>query len=233
MNRILLTLWIVLTFHFVNGQTKNFIDQPYLETTAKVDSLVKPDIIYLDILLRENDSRNKISVEELENKMATKLESMGIDLKNQLTLSDLASNFKKYFLKQKDVLKSKAYKLKVFDAQIAGKVLVELEDIGISNVSLDKTEYSKFEEVKLDLKSKAVKKAKKQAEYLIEPLNQKIGGALLIVEKYNKNYDYDGDLEEVVIVGYSSRKKTEYKPVEIEFKPIKVETEVTIKFKIE
>ena len=233
MNRILLTLGIVLTFHFVNGQTKNFIDQPYLETTAKVDSLVKPDIIYLDILLRENDSRNKISVEELENKMATKLESMGIDLKNQLTLSDLASNFKKYFLKQKDVLKSKAYKLKVFDAQIAGKVLVELEDIGISNVSLDKTEYSKFEEVKLDLKSKAVKKAKKQAEYLIEPLNQKIGGALLIVEKYNKNYDYDGDLEEVVIVGYSSRKKTEYKPVEIEFKPIKVETEVTIKFKIE
>jgi len=77
MNRILLTLGLVLTFHFANGQTKNFIDQPYLETTAKVDSLVKPDIIYLDILLQEKDNRNKVSVEELENKMAIKLELLG------------------------------------------------------------------------------------------------------------------------------------------------------------
>ena len=62
MNRILLTLGIILTFHISNGQTKNFIDQPYIETTAKVDSLVKPDIIYLDILLQEKDNRNKVSV---------------------------------------------------------------------------------------------------------------------------------------------------------------------------
>jgi len=47
-----------------NGQTKNFIDQPYLETTAKVDTLIKPDIIYLGILIREKDERNKISVEK-------------------------------------------------------------------------------------------------------------------------------------------------------------------------
>jgi len=217
----------------MNGQTKNFIDQPYLETTAKVDSLVKPDIIYLDILLREKDNRNKISVEELENKMAAKLEFMEIDLKTQLTLSDLASNFKKYFLKQKDVMKSKAYKLKVFNAQTAGKVLVELENIGISNVSLDKTEYSKIEELKLDLKSKAVKKARIQAEHLVEPLNQKIGGALFIADKYNQGYDYRGVLEEVVVIGYSSKRKAEYKPVEIEFKSIKIEAEVTIKFRIE
>ena len=38
-------------------------------------------------------------------------------------------------------MKSKAYKLQVFDAQTAGKVIVVLEDVGISNFSLDKTEY--------------------------------------------------------------------------------------------
>lgn len=233
MNRVLLTLGVVLTFLFANGQTKNFIDQPYLETTAKVDSLVKPDIIYLDILLREKDNRNKVSVEELEYKMSTKLKSMGIDLKKQLTLSDLASNFKKHFFKRKDVLKSKAYKLKIFDAQTAGKVLVELENIGISNVSLGKIEFSKIEELKLDLKSKAVTKAKKQAEYLVEPLNQKIGGVLFIADRYYQGYDYGGVFNEVVVTGYSPRKKAEYKPAEIEFKPIKVVTEVTIKFKIE
>ena len=40
-------------------------------------------------------------------------------------------------------------------------------------------------------------------------------------------------LEEVVVIGYSSKRKAEYKPVEIEFKSIKIEAEVTIKFCIE
>ncbi|BDD00567.1 SIMPL domain-containing protein [Persicobacter psychrovividus] len=203
MNRIFLTLAVIFTCQLANGQSKNFIDQPYLETTAKVDSLVKPDIIYLDILLDEKDSKNRTSVEVLENSMAAKLSDLGIDLETQLTLSDLASNFKKHFLKQKDVLKSKAYKLKVFDAQTAGKVIVELENIGISNVSLDKTEFSKIEALKLALKSKAVRKAKLQAEYLVAPLNQKIGGALFITDKYD--LDYQRTLNEVVVGGIVQR----------------------------
>lgn len=234
MNRILSILSIFLICQISNGQTKNFIDQHYLETTAKVDTLVKPDIIYLDILIREKDERNKISVEELEEKMANKLEALGIDLQKQLTLSDLSSNFKKYFLKQKDIMKSKAYKLKVFDAQTAGKIIVGLEEVGISNVSLDKTEYSKIENLKLELKSKAVALAKNQAEYLVRPLNQKLTKALFITDKYYQGIDYDGELNEIVVMGYSSNKRKEdYKPIEIEFKPIKVETEVTIKFGIE
>ena len=234
MKRTHLIIGIIFIGNIVFGQTKNFIDQPYLETTAIVDTLIKPDIIYLDILIREKDERNKISVEELEEKMADKLKELGIDLQKQLTLSDLSSNFKKYFLKQKDIMKSKAYKLKVFDAQTAGKVIVGLEDVGISNVSLDKTEYSKIEELKLSLKSLAVAKAKTQAEYLVRPLNQKVTKALFITDKYYQGRDYDGELNEIVVMGYSAkRSKEEYKPIEIEFKPIKVETEVTIRFGIE
>ena len=232
MNKLFFTL-IIFSCQLVKAQTKNFIDQPYLETTATVDTIVKPDIIYLDILLREKDNKNRISVEELEQKMAKTLESIGIELKKQLTLSDLASNFKKYFLKQKDVLKSKAYTLKVFDAQTAGKVLMKLESIGISNVSIDKTEYSKMEELKLELRFKAVVKAKKQANFLIKPLNQKISTVLFISDsKYNRNSSSYSVSDELVIRGYS-KKQTELEPVDIEFKPIKIMTEVSVKFKIE
>ncbi|MEX0272764.1 MAG: SIMPL domain-containing protein, partial [Flavobacteriaceae bacterium] len=52
----------------MRGQTKNFIDQPYLETSARVDTLVTPDIIYLHILIREQDEKGRVSVEEMENK---------------------------------------------------------------------------------------------------------------------------------------------------------------------
>ena len=47
-----IVLLLTLTFCGVNfAQTKNFIDQPYLETTAKVDTLVTPDQIYLSIYI--------------------------------------------------------------------------------------------------------------------------------------------------------------------------------------
>ena len=232
MKKTVLLFCLFLVSYLSIGQTKNFLDQPYLETKAKVDTLVKPDLIYLNILLREKDNKNRTSVEELEQKMAKSLEDIGIDLKKQLTLSDLASNFKKYFLKRKEVLKSKSYKLKVFDAQTAGKVMVILEDIGISNVSLGATEYSKIEALKLKLKSKAVKKAKLQAEYLVKPLNQKVSEALYISDTYYQAYYHERDMEEMVLA-YNPRNKNQITPLEIDFKPIQVEAEVTIRFKLE
>ena len=45
-----IVLLLTITFFGVNfAQTKNFINQPYLETTAKVYNLVTPDQIYLSI----------------------------------------------------------------------------------------------------------------------------------------------------------------------------------------
>jgi uncharacterized protein YggE len=233
MKKIQLIISILFISNYSIAQNKNFIDQSYLETTAKVDTLITPDIIFLNILINEKDERNRISVEELEGKMMNALTVLGIDLKKQLSLTDLSSNFKTYFLKRKDIMKSKAYNLKVYDATTAGKAMAELEDVGISNVTLDKTEYSKMEELKLELKSLAVAKAKKQADYLVKPLNQKITRALFIADKYYQEYDNRyGQLDAVVVMAYSNAPVKE-EAVEIEFKSIKVEAEVTVKFGME
>lgn len=232
MKRIYLIVGLLSLGQLAFGQTKNFIDQPYLETSAKVDTLIKPDIIYLDILIREKDERDKMSVEELESKMIQTLQSLGINTQKQLVLSDLASNFKKYFLKKTDIMKSKTYELKVFDSKTAGMVIVGLEDVGISNVSLERTEYSKMEKLKLELKSNAVLKAKRQADYMVKPLNQKVTRAIYIADRYYEQY-YNNVQARLESVGYVVKEKTEPVQPEIEFKPIKVESEVTIKFIIE
>ncbi len=216
------------------SQEKNFIDQPYLETTAIVDTLVVPDRIYLSILITEKDTRGRTSVEELENRMNTKLIGLGIDTKKQLTLSDVTSNFKKYFLKGTDVLKNKAYTLLVYDAETAGKVIAGLESIEVSNVHLNKTEYSKLEQLKIELKQKAVLKAKKQAESMLKPLNQNVGKALYISDlNSNITNALQGRVAGIQIRGYSSYKAKEYQPIDIEFEKIKIESVVTIKFGIE
>jgi len=66
MKNYLTVAFFVATTYVGFSQAKNFIDQPYLETTAKVDSLVKPDRIYLSILIQEKEDRNKTSVESQE-----------------------------------------------------------------------------------------------------------------------------------------------------------------------
>ena len=144
MKKFGLLLITALIYINSNSQEKNFIDQPYIETTATVDTLIVPDRIYLSILITEKDTKGRTSVEELENRMNAKLLGLGIDTNKQLVLSDVTSNFKKYFLKGTDVLKNKAYTLVVNDAATAGKVIVGLESIKISNIHLEKTDFGKL-----------------------------------------------------------------------------------------
>ncbi|MAO11397.1 MAG: SIMPL domain-containing protein [Flavobacteriaceae bacterium] len=232
MKKNIVLLLISLVF-LVKGysQEKNFIDQPYVETSAKVDTLIVPDRIFLNILITEEDTKGRTSVEELENRMATKLKMLGIDIDKQLYLSDVSSDFKKYFLRKKEVLKNKSYTLITNDALTAGKVIQELEKINISNILLQKTEYSKMEQLQLRLKSKAIEKAKINAESMVKPLNQKVGAAIYISDLSNMASQLQGRAAGVQIRGMSS--VTEYKPLDIEFEKIKVESQVYAKFIIE
>jgi uncharacterized protein YggE len=235
MNRIkiLVLFWITIS-GTVFPQTKNFIDLPYIETSASADTLIVPDRIYLSIILTEKDTKGKISLEELEQKMIEKLAETGIDLSKQLEISDLSSNYKKYALKRKDILKAKTYSLLVYDAKTAMKVLLELEKEEISNISLEKTEHSQFENLKLELKNKAVYKAKKNALYMAEVLNQKVGNAIYISDLESKAFDrvLEGRVAGVVVSGYGV-KKFDSEDIDIEIHKIKIEVEVNVKFKLE
>ncbi len=233
MKKLLLTTVFALVLFSGFSQTKNFIDQPYLETSAKVDTLVSPDRIYMNIIISESDTKGKISVEELENKMADHLKSIGIDIDEQLKLGDLASNFKKYFLKQKDVLKTKNFSLLVYDALMAGKVIMGLEKLGVSNINIDRTEYSKIENLRIDLKSKAILKGKQQGLALLEPLNQKLGKVIFISDFNTRFYGKVRGRTAGIQVAFDEKKTNNSEPLDIQFDKIKVECEINMKFIIE
>lgn len=223
---------MMLSVWLGNAQTKNFIDQSYIDTTAKVDTLVVPDRIFVTIILQEEDSKGKISLENLEKKMQKALKNSNVNVKEDLELRDMSSNFKKYFLKDKDIHKSKSYSLLLHDASTAQTVLLELEKLGISNVFLEKTEYSKMDELELVLKTKAIEKAKRQAEYLTFPLGQEIGKAIYIMDRNQHHNRYRANnLDEVVVIGYGTTKK-ESSPVGFEFEKILIETTISVKFEL-
>lgn len=232
MNRAFLTFILSLTTCIsAIGQTKNFIDQPYIEVGGYSDTLVTPNLIYIKIIISEKDSRDKITLEEQESKMITAFKNLGINTEVDLTTSDMLSNYKFYLLKQKDILKTKEYILKVTSAETASKVFIQLEDIGISNTSIHKVDHSDIENIKNICKTKAIENSHKKAIALTKPISQTIGNAIHIIDN-ETNFDnqLQGRVAGVQIRGYSSLDKTKYEPPKIEFEKIKVSATVSVKY---
>ena len=230
MKRAIIFLLILSSYQSI-GQTKNFIDQPYLETTSQIDTLVVPDLIYLSIIIRESDTKDRKSLEEMENRMQSALQALGIDTEKQLMLSDLESDFKNYFLKKTGVLKSKAFTLLVYDALTAGKAIQALEKNQIANVNFQKAEVSNIEQLELLLRAKAVEKAAEQARVMLEALDQSLGKALYISD-LNTGITYDWQ-NRMATMEMSMKRADEYEPINVDFQKVKVSSTVNVKFRIE
>ncbi len=232
MNRTFLTLILSLSICIsAIGQTKNFIDQPYIEVSGYSDTLVTPNLIYIKIVISERDSRDKISLEEQENKMISAFINLGINTEVDLTTSDMLSNYKFYLLKKRDILKTKEFILKVTTAETASKVFIQLEDLGISNTSINKVDHSDIENIKNICRTKAIENSHKKAIALTNPISQTIGSAIHITDN-ETNFDnqLQGRVAGILIGSYSLNEKAKYEPPKIEFEKIKVIATVSVKY---
>lgn len=235
MNKIYFALVFTMVCYYSRSQTKNFIDQPYLEVNGNADTLITPDEIFINIVISEKDTRDRIPLEEQEAKMIAAFTGSGIDIENDLSTSYMGSSFKNYLLRGKDVIKTKQYVLKVGDAETAAKVFLLLEQLDISNSSIQRVGHSDLIKLKNAMRSKAIENAKERATALLQPLKQSMGAAIHIVdnESYNaSNQIYGSQLQEVVVTGYALRGKLQGTNSKMEFEKIKVGASVNVKFAI-
>jgi uncharacterized protein YggE len=182
-------LMVVSTSIFAQTGEKNFIDQNYIEVIGKSEMEITPDLIFLKVILNEKDNKNKITISDLESQMIQKLEKIGIDVKKDVQIRDIASNFKSYFLRGNDIILMKEYQILVHDGKTASRVFVELEKIGISNVSIDRLDNSNIVQFRKEIKVNAVKAAKEKADALAGAINQTAGRSLYIQELENNLFN--------------------------------------------
>ncbi|MEO6221545.1 MAG: SIMPL domain-containing protein [Ginsengibacter sp.] len=173
-----------------------------------------------------------MSVEDQEIKMVTFLKSSGIEPEKDLTINDMTSNFRFYLLQNRDILKTKQYMLKVNDAVTVSKVFIGLEDIGISNASIERVDHSDLENIKNLMRSKAIENAKGKALAMTKPLNQKIAAAIYIAdnENYNANNTLQGRAEGVIVTGYGETQKSKQGIPKIDFEKIRAAANINVKF---
>jgi uncharacterized protein YggE len=125
--------------------------------------------------------------------------------------------------------------LLVNDAETVGKVFKELNNLGISSVSIDRLENTEIENHKREAKSKAINQAKESAAILAQAVGQDIGRALLISEEDNLQSitgKLQGRVAGVRIRGASSSSLSEGATPEIEFEKIKIEYQIKVLFEL-
>lgn len=231
MKLLLMVFAGLLFFYNVQAQDKNFIDQNYIEVTGISEIELVPDEIYVKVVISESDNKAKVSLEELERKMIDKLEEIGVDVEEDLSILDFTSNFKEYWLKKDDIFTAKEYQIIAHEGRIVGRIFQELEKLGISNINITKLDHSKIEEYRREVKVQAVKAAKNKAIAMGEAIGQNIGKAIYIQEI---EYGYPGPMVREVS-NYAMRVEydSKMKEPEIEFEKIKLEYRVLTRFALD
>ncbi|HEX2845854.1 MAG TPA: SIMPL domain-containing protein [Chitinophagaceae bacterium] len=231
MKKVITVIILILVGLSGYSQTKNFIDQPFIEVQGTADSLVTPNQIFVRILLSEKDTKDRVPLEETETKMVMALQSLGINTEKYLQASDMLSNYRVYFLKKRDILKSKEYILEVSTAALVSSVFIELENLDISNVSVDRVGHTDIEGIKGDCYSKAIEAAKRKAVALTRSIGQSVGNAIHITEK---EAGFQSQLQGVAagirIRGISTIAQGKQDLPKIEFEKIKITTSVNAAF---
>jgi uncharacterized protein YggE len=198
--------------------------------TAELE--VTPDIIYISISLKEylkdNNSKKRVEITELENQLYNAIQQAGIPKEN-LTVNSLSSyatvTEKK---KNPEFLASKQYLLKVTDLNKYNKIIGAVDPKGIAYTNIESYEYSKIESLRKELKIKALQAAKYKATYLLEALGSKLGNALDIQEVNNEQFPQAMYRSNVMMMKSADAESAP----ELDFKKIKLNYVINAVFEI-
>jgi uncharacterized protein YggE len=160
-----------------------------IEVTGTSELEVTPDIINVSITLKEYLSgKTKVTITQLEQQLEKAVNDAGI-AKADFTINNLSSwNYTDEKKKAVDFLASKQYGIKFRDLNKFNQILSKLDPKGIQSTNIDSYDYSKIDQLKNELKLKALLAARDKAAYLLNGLGDKLGSALNIVENDNSSF---------------------------------------------
>ncbi len=227
-----LALWMGLGLATAYAQDVN--QTPYIEVTGKSEKYVAPDEIILSIVINEKDYAKKQSLEELEKDMLKALKNAGIDTKKNLTVVDMSSDFNSRKWRKSDIKLSKAYKLKTLTAKQVMQVLLALDEVGISEVSISQIKCTKIEQYKDEARAEAMRDAKRKAKILTDAIDQPLGKAIYISEyDYTPARNYNRPMLQTKASSVAENAIVDNDVPDLDFENIKIDCRVNVRFALD
>jgi len=160
-----------------------------IEVTGTAEQEVTPDIINVSISLQEYlNGKTKVTIDQLENQLENAVKDAGI-AKEDFTINNISAWNNTYQKKKTpDFLASKQYSIRFRDLNKFDQILSKIDPKGIQSTNIDSYDYSKIDQLKNQLKLKALLDARDKAAFLLSGIGDKLGDALSITENDNSNY---------------------------------------------
>ncbi|MBK0378084.1 SIMPL domain-containing protein [Mucilaginibacter segetis] len=160
-----------------------------IEVTGIAEKEVTPDIIDVTISLKEYMSgKTKVTISQLEQQLEKAVDAAGI-AKEDFTVNDLSSwNYATEKKKDPDFLASKQYGIRFHDLNKYNQILSKLDPKGIQSTNISSYDYSKINDLKNELKLKALLSAKEKATFLLNGIGEKLGQPISIIENDNSSF---------------------------------------------
>lgn len=162
-----------------------------IEVLGSAEAEVTPDIIYVNISLKEylvGNTKKKVAIGDLERQLQTAVISAGIPKENFMINNISSYNWDWTDKKNTDFLAKKQYKIKVTDLSKVNQLISAVDPKGVEYSGIESYDYSKIETLKKELKVKALQNAKDKASYLVESIGEKLGNSIEIKEINDEYY---------------------------------------------
>lgn len=163
-----------------------------IEVTGSAEMEVVPDEIYVNFTLQEyyNKLKNKIDIDQIQKDFLERCTKAGIS-KERIEIQNMSGfdqnnwYWRKRKKEQPDLMASTTYVVKFTTAAEVDKLVNQLDDNATMHMFISKSDHSKMEDFRKEVKIKALQAAKDKARYLCESIGEKAGQALYIQEIEN------------------------------------------------
>ena len=163
------------------SQTQDLVKK--IEVNGEAEMEITPNEIQFRIVLKEYlDGRKKVDINKLESQLVKAVKAEDLSREN-LTVEGIYGynwNWKKQ--RSEEFLATKSFKLKVTDLRKMNDLLERLDQSGVNSVSVASYTHTDIDQYKNELKLKALKNAKEKAGYLLNGIEEKLGGVLEVSE---------------------------------------------------
>ncbi|HRH48175.1 MAG TPA: SIMPL domain-containing protein [Panacibacter sp.] len=197
---------------------------------------IVPDEIYVQVDLREYNKKNgdKIDINSIKNNFLAACKSIGLTDKDVAVQSYQGYDNNYWMIKKNrkqnpDLKASISYWVKASNTEKLDDLVDKMDDEATQNFFIAKASYSKMDELKKELKIAAVKAAREKAIYLSEAIGEHIGEAITIndpaeINNYPQPYYANVTMQRAVAADNAEP------PMNVDFKKIKIQFEVSVVF---
>jgi uncharacterized protein len=163
-------------------------EKKFIEVTGSAEIKLQPDEIVLEIILTEyNGNGKKFKLDDIESEFYKILENNKIDTK-KLVLENTNNQWYWYWYwrERQDQYLTKTINLKLNKETNFLKLSEDLKVKWVQSIRVTKTSHSDVQRIRKEIKKEAMRAAKEKATYMLESVDEEIGG-LLSVEELPEN----------------------------------------------